>query len=255
MIAVVALSGASLLVVALAVLLNRVVFLMITYLWMRRVSPWVRLGWREARLSEIRRLFHPALAHMSMPVAQALMIQGPVLIIGHVLNPAAVVVFSTSRTLARLGTAVTNLLTNAFVTEYAACAGQNDIAKFSKLFRGHLALCAVAVVGYAVSLLVLDDRLMRIFSHGKVAIVEPFFALIVGGVAAEMVWTTLFTAISAVNRHQTGASVFNAVGQPKFPDDHMISRMWSKVLIHRPKYSRYHTTNARTPSATGVDGT
>ena len=201
-IAVVALSGTSLLVVALAVLLNRVVFLTITYLWMRRVSPWIRLGWHEARLSEIRRLFHPALAYMFMPVAQALMIQGPVLIIGHVLNPAAVVVFSTSRTLARLGTAATNLLTNAFVTEYAACAGQNDIAKFSKLFRGHLALCAVAVVGYAVSLLVLDDRLMRVFTHGKVAIVEPFFALIVGGVAAEMVWTTLFTAISAVNRHQ-----------------------------------------------------
>ena len=87
-------------------------------------------------------------------------------------------------------------------THSAARAGQNDLPGFAKLFRGHLALCAAAVLGYASVILVLDDWLMHVFTHGRVAIVEPFFALIVAGVASEMVWTTLFTPISAVNRHR-----------------------------------------------------
>eukprot|EP01037_Dinobryon_pediforme_P018710 gene18710-19011_t len=210
-IAAVALSGGGLVGAALAVVANRVVFLVLIWLWLRRISPWIRLGWAEARLFEIRRLFQPAIAYMFMPLAQAILIQGPVLVIGHVLDPASVVIFSTSRTLARLGTAATNLLTNAFVTEYSARAGKNDLPGFAKLFRGHLALCALAVIGYATVMLVFDDWLMRLFTHGRVAIAEPFFALIVAGVAAEMVWTTLFTPISAVNRHRLVTYVYFAL--------------------------------------------
>jgi O-antigen/teichoic acid export membrane protein len=198
-----ALSGQGLLGAALAALVNRVVFLGVAYLTMRRLSPWLTLGWAEARWSEIKRLFHPALAYMFMPLAQAVMIQGPVLVIGNLADPAAVVVFSTSRTLARLGTAGTNVLTNAFVTEYAARAGKDDVRGFAALFRGHLLLALAGIAAYALGILALDDRLMLIFTHGKVAIVEPFFAIIVGGVAAEMLWTTFFTPISAVNRHRT----------------------------------------------------
>lgn len=203
LIAAVALAGGSLLGAALAILCNRIVFLLITYGLMRRLSPWVVLGWSEARLAEIKRLFHPALAYMFMPLAQAVMIQGPVLVIGNLLDPASVVIFSTSRTLARLGTAGTNMLTNSFVTEYAARAGKGDVTGFARLFRGHLMLSVGAIAAYVVAILLLDDRLMQLFTHGKVQIIEPFFGVVVAGVASEMLWVTLFTPISAVNRHRT----------------------------------------------------
>jgi len=203
LIAIVALRGGNLLHAATASLINRVVFLVITYIWMRRLSPWVDLGWRHARRAEIKRLFHPALAYMFMPMAQAVMIQGPVLVIGNLLDPATVVIFSTSRTLARLGTAGTNMLTNSFVTEFAARAGQGDRAGFATLFRTELKLCAAAISCYVLGIFLLDDRLMHLFTHGKVPIIEPFFGMIVAGVVAEMVWATLFTPISAVNRHRS----------------------------------------------------
>jgi O-antigen/teichoic acid export membrane protein len=203
MIAIVALFGGNLLHAATAALANRVVFLCITYIWMRRLSPWVDLGWSHARLDEIKRLFHPALAYMFMPLAQAVMIQGPVLVIGNLLDPATVVIFSTSRTLARLGTAGTNMLTNSFVTEFAARAGQGDRVGFAALFRTELMLCGLAIGGYVAGIFLLDDRLMQLFTHGRVAIIEPFFGMIVAGVVAEMIWATLFTPISAVNRHRS----------------------------------------------------
>jgi len=203
LIAVVALRGGDLLHAAGAALVNRIVFLGITYLWMRRLSPWVDLGWQHARMSEIKRLFHPALAYMFMPLAQAVMIQGPVLVIGHILDPVMVVVFATSRTLARLGTAGTNMLTNSFITEFAARAGQGDRTGFAALYRTELMLCGLAIAGYVVGIMLLDERLMHLFTHGKVAIMEPFFGMIVAGVVAEMTWQTMFTPISAVNRHRS----------------------------------------------------
>lgn len=202
-IAAVALSGGDLIAAAMAAMVNRIVFLIGSYAWMRRLSPWVAFGWSEARMSEIRRLFHPALAYMFMPVAQALLIQGPVLIVGHMLDPAAVVIFSTSRTLARLGTAATNMLNNSFVTEYAALAGKDDLPGFRKLFRGQVMASLGAMAAYVVGIMVLDVPLMRLFTHGKVSIIEPFFAVVVASVVAEMLWATLFTPISAVNRHRS----------------------------------------------------
>jgi O-antigen/teichoic acid export membrane protein len=43
---------------------------------------------------------------------------------------------------------------------------------------------------------------MKIFTHGKVRVEQPFFLILVLSVAAEMLWTALFTPISALNRHR-----------------------------------------------------
>ena len=42
---------------------------------------------------------------------------------------------------------------------------------------------------------------MRILTHGKVEIVQPFFAIMGMAVACEMAWSALFAPLSATNRH------------------------------------------------------
>jgi O-antigen/teichoic acid export membrane protein len=200
-IAAIALAGGSLVAVAVATVVNRLLFNIASYSWMRRRTPWLALGAASADRAEIRRLLHPALGYMLMPLSQALLIQGPVLVLGALAGPLQVVVFSTSRTLARVGTAATNMLNNTVVTEYSARAGVGDEAGFARLFRLHLAISAAAIAVYSGAILLLDAPLMHIFTHGKVTIVEPFFAIMVGAVAAEMLWTAMFTPISAINRH------------------------------------------------------
>jgi O-antigen/teichoic acid export membrane protein len=200
--------GGGLVLAAAAMVVNRLLFTVAAYLWLRRASPWITLGSTHARRDEIRRLFHPALAYMFMPVAQALLIQGPVLVIGAIMGPVAVVTFATSRTLARLGTAATNMFNNTFVTEYSAMAGRGDSAGFRRLFRFQT-LVSLGVIGlYAVAIMLLNRPLMQVFTHGKVPIVEPFFLIVVLGVAAEMLWSALFTPISAVNRHRAVTHYF-----------------------------------------------
>ena len=66
-----------------------------------RAAPWLRLGFRHAGLTDIRRLTGPALAVTAMPAAFAISLQGFVLVIGATLSLEAVTVFSTVRTLTR----------------------------------------------------------------------------------------------------------------------------------------------------------
>ena len=91
---------------------------------------------------------------MAMPVAQALLIQGPVLIVGGALGAVAVVVFSTSRTVARLGTAAIDMINNSVVSEYSALAGTGSDAGFARLFRMQIAATALVTLGYAIVVLI-----------------------------------------------------------------------------------------------------
>lgn len=60
---------------------------------------------------------------MFATIGQVLLIQGPVVILGLIGTPLQVVVFSTSRTLARLGTSSANIFNYALTPEYSRLFG------------------------------------------------------------------------------------------------------------------------------------
>jgi O-antigen/teichoic acid export membrane protein len=183
-------------------LVSRVLFLTAAYISLRRLSPWLYFGYQAATLKEIGRLAHPAFAYMLVPIGQALVIQGPVVLLGKLAGPIAVVVFSTSRTLARVGTSVTNMFNNTFVAEYSATAGRGEVERFAHLRRIQLSICIVLIIGYVASMIIVGPLAMHLFTHGKVEIAYPLFYVILASVALEMLWSAQFTPISAINRHK-----------------------------------------------------
>ncbi|WBH17912.1 lipopolysaccharide biosynthesis protein [Sphingomonas radiodurans] len=201
-VALAVLFGGGVVVAAAAMVASRVLFLAVGYWWLRRLSAWLRLGFAQADRGELHRLSSPALAYMAMPIAQALLIQGPVLVIGGTLGAVAVVVFSTSRTLARLGTAGINMINNSVISEYSALAGAGHRTAFARLFRMQLTVTTIATLGYAGVVLAIAPYAMSLLTHDTVLIMQPFFLLVVIGVAAEMVWSAVFTPVAAVNRHR-----------------------------------------------------
>lgn len=207
-VALAVLLGGGVMAAAAAMVGSRVLFLVAGYRWLRRLSAWLRFGLGHADRGELRRLRSPALAYMAMPIAQALLIQGPVLVIGGTLGAVAVVVFSTSRTLARLGTAGINMINNSVISEYSALAGARNSAGFARLFRMQLAVTTIATLAYAAAVLVLAPFALPLLTHDAVAVVQPFFLLVVIGVVAEMLWSAAFTPIAAENRHRAVTLAF-----------------------------------------------
>ncbi|QNE32734.1 teichoic acid transporter [Sphingomonas sp. NBWT7] len=206
-----ALAGGGFVAAAAGGLAMRIALTIGAYRWLRRRTAWLRLGFAAARRGEIARLWRPAIAYTAMPVAQALLIQGPVLIVGALLGPASVVVLATSRTLARLGTAATNMVNNSFVSEYSALAGAGAASAFDRLVRVQLGATAAIVSGYALVVLATAPFALGLLTHGRVAMAQPFFALLVLSVVAEMLWSALFTPISATNQHAAVTPIFIAL--------------------------------------------
>ena len=200
-IATVAVLGGEIVAAAAATLAVRLAYSCHVYGWLRRASPWLWLGHAHGDRAEVRALLHPAIGFALIPVAQALLIQGPVLILGAVAGPAGVVLFSTARTLTRMGTAATNVLNNTFVTEYAYLFGLKRMAAFLALLRRHLLSAVVMGVIYAGGVMLFGRWALDLITHGKAVPELALLALMAGGVAGEMLSSSLLTPLTAANRH------------------------------------------------------
>lgn len=207
-VALAAMAGGGIVGAAMAMVVARALFLIAGYGWLRRLSRWLCFGTDAASRAELRRLWSPAMAYMAMPLAQALLIQGPVLAVGSALGPAAVVVFATSRTMARIGTAGINMLNNSVVSEYSALAGARARGGFTRLLRLQVIISLFAIVAYSMFVTVAAPFLLPLLTHGAVQVGQPFFLVVTAGVAAEMLWSALFTPLAAVNRHRIATIAF-----------------------------------------------
>ena len=90
----------------------------------RRHSPWLRYGLTGTSASTVRRLAGPAMGFAGQAAGNAFSIQGSVLIVGAVLGPAAVAVFSTLRVLARAPVMFSNIVFATLRPEIAIAHGQ-----------------------------------------------------------------------------------------------------------------------------------
>ena len=66
-----------------------------------RDERWLKYGVSEARLSIVKEMTPDASGFLAFPLGQAMSLQGTIFIIAHFLSPAAVALFSISRTLSR----------------------------------------------------------------------------------------------------------------------------------------------------------
>jgi O-antigen/teichoic acid export membrane protein len=201
-------AGYGLAAAAAAGLVANVLFGIGFHIWLRNVAPWLSFGWTHSSRKEIKRLLNPSVSYMFVSVAWAMMIQGPVVVLGLIAQPAQVVVFSTSRTLVRLGTSATSMLNNAVWAEYSRLYGLKNHALFARIFRLVLAVTVAGVLVFIPATILVGNMILTVWTKGEVTVEQPFFTLLVLSVAAEMIWTTLFVPLAAINRHITISYTF-----------------------------------------------
>jgi O-antigen/teichoic acid export membrane protein len=203
--------GGGIIAVAALTLVKSLVFIAVIFLWLRNIAPWLRLGWSQASRAEVDRLFHPSVSFMSQTVAQALVISGPVIVLGMATRPLDVVIFSTCRTLARLGTTATNMIGAAIMPEYSRLFGLGNLQLFRRLIILHFAAALAISIIYLGGLSVFGGWIIFVWTKGKVYLEQPFFALLLFSVVFEMLWTTLFIPLAAINRHVVTAHAYGVL--------------------------------------------
>jgi len=200
--------GGHMVALALVTIVVRMVGNLLTVLDIRRRSPWLVIGWRHADLVTLKWMLSPALTSMGFPLGTAFSLQGMVLVVGTLLGPVAVVVFSTSRTLSRFVWQLLTIITNTVWVELSTAFGAGDIALARRL---HRRTCQAAIwisVPLCLALLASGGVIFRLWTHGKVPFDPILFGLLLLVVVCNSFWSASYITLMSVNRHQQLAFVY-----------------------------------------------
>jgi O-antigen/teichoic acid export membrane protein len=121
--------------VCVAIIVARLSMLVLQLLWLRQVGGWLFAPGVVVDRHLVRRLARPAIGFMAFPLGNALVLQGPLLILGATLGGAAVAMFSSLRTLARIPMQVTNMFNTSIWPELSRAHGAGDLALLRRLHR------------------------------------------------------------------------------------------------------------------------
>lgn len=173
-----------------------------------RRHSWLHFGFNSAQKAELTRLLRPAIANTSMPLAQALSIQGMVLVVGAVLGPLSVVVFSTLRTLTRFALQLVLAIVNAAEPELASAYGSDDIGLMRSLFVHIQRLALWFSLSAAAFLSFSGSFVLTAWTQGKVTMHSELFLLLLSTAVANTLWIGMLTVLKSANCHLRAASVY-----------------------------------------------
>jgi O-antigen/teichoic acid export membrane protein len=193
---------------ALAGLGSRALSTVLIFLWLRRKHNWVAFGIRHASFRRIKALVNPSFSYMLVPVSNALILHGPVAILGSVASPAIVALYAVTRTVCRLGMAVANLINFAFAPEYSYALGRLDVAKFKLRFNQQMMVLLAAIALYGIVIALFGRWAIAFLAGGHVASVQLLSVALTASVALEMYWTGIYSPLVALNRHQRLSILF-----------------------------------------------
>ena len=187
--------------VAQCLLIMRLVNMFSIYRLARRRVPWLRYSLSHASCSELKRLLKPAMAAMTIPVALAINLQGVVLIIGAVLSPAAVAVYTPVRTCSRLLIQVIGVVNRASMPEISKAFALSDRMELEKILRLNALVVAVVLLPGSIAFAILGKLFVEMWSAGHIIPEHSFVALVALATFVHGSWYFASNVLLATNLH------------------------------------------------------
>ncbi len=197
--------GGSPLAAVAAYLLVRAVVVPATMVLLLRRCHWLHLGVTLARWAHLARLFKPALGNLALPLAQALGIQGMVLVVGGMLGPLAVVAFSTMRTLTRLALQLVACISYAAEPEFAAMLAERGQSQMAAFFQRTMRLSLWIAIITVAAIAALGPEILRYWTHGAVRADPVLLGFLLATVLSQTLWNGAVSMLKACNRHLRAA--------------------------------------------------
>lgn len=193
--------GALPLFVAFSFVSTRITGVFLMYAYLRKESQWIEYGYKHFKLSTIRNLLKPALASMGLPITNAISNQGTILIIGSLLTPVDVVLFSTLRTLSRFALQMMRTIRATITPELSIAYATDDLGLARKIHRSSCQasfwLSLIAVLFLSIT----GDWILRIWTKNNVEMNLSLYIIMLFTVVIGSFWYTSFAVLTSVNLH------------------------------------------------------
>jgi O-antigen/teichoic acid export membrane protein len=174
----------------------------------RNDIPWIRFGWKYARLSEIKRLSPLAFAFLGFPMGNALNLQGTLQAVSYALGPLAVVVFATARTVSRVALQMVQMINSTYEPEFSRSFARGDLQLVRTL---HRRACQMAlIISFAVVgvLSFAGPYFLHHWTQGKVPPSRPLLMVMLLVVILYSLWSTSSGIMYATNQHRKLSAVY-----------------------------------------------
>jgi O-antigen/teichoic acid export membrane protein len=203
----IAVGGGHPLQVAIATMALRAAGLLAFLIYVRRIAPWLG-GVGHASRQRVREMWRPAAAAMMLPLSQAGYLQGSAVAVGAAGGAMLVPVYTSLRTLSRIGFQAALIVVIPLMPDYAAARARGDDRR-SALIVGSVGIVVLALgIGYALVLGVLGRTLLDAWTGGLIRPPQAMIALTAVAAAMSIVWTPLSDLLLAINRHERFAYTF-----------------------------------------------
>jgi O-antigen/teichoic acid export membrane protein len=192
--------GGSLWIAALAFLMIRMLgCLTMAFVLSQNVS-WITFGFGKANITEIKILAHSGISMLSIPISQALVIQGITIVIGYALSNVDVAVFATTRTITRIIIQLSGMITRALIPEFSSSFAMADTNAGMKIFFMTISSSLSIVLLVSPIILLYGQSLMTVWTRS--AIVPPKNLIVMLTIAAVIncCWFPVSNLILSINK-------------------------------------------------------
>ena len=179
----------------------RTLSLLVNLRMLRRYAPWLHYGIGAARKSELKRLLAPSLAIMGIPAGNAMMLQGVPLIINFTLGPAAVALFSTTRTMTRILLQLIGLLSWSSWPEISRHYGSGRSSTLGQFLTHGTQVAGLLGAGFFAVMVAGAPLIFRIWTAGRLEPDRMLVALLTIAAAIAALRAFPSTIVFATNRH------------------------------------------------------
>lgn len=165
-------------------------------------SPWIKYGYKSFSLKMVKEQLPLAFSFLSFPITQAFSIQGAVIIVGSILGPAAVVLFSTTRTFMNVIKQVVSILNAAIWPELTTAYGQDNFQKFKKIFITSLQVLAFSLILFNGFVFLLGKPLYLFWTKHQIEVSNSFFYTFSLVTSISAIWNLFGIVQAATNKAQ-----------------------------------------------------
>ena len=173
-----------------------------------RHSPWMKYGIAHASRETWRQIASPSLGFVGLTVANAISIQGPIIVLGAILGPSAVAVFATLRMLARAVVLFANLAFTTVRPEIAMAYGRDDIGLVRRLNNRAVQFAAWLAATAFVGLMIFGPAIVDVWTVGRIPAPRTLLGLLLIAGLSTMLWNGIATALYATNNNRAIATIY-----------------------------------------------
>lgn len=167
----------------------------------RRLIPF-RISIDQFSSRELRQTIAPGFFFFLLPLSNAVSLQAPVALVSVYLGSAAVVVFTTVRTLVGFARSVIDIVHRSVWPEVSLAFGHHDLSTLRHLHRHVLAVTLVIVAVAAVGFAVAGEWIYSLWTGGETRFDGVLCAGFVVAFGANALWSASGVLLQATNQHR-----------------------------------------------------